>query len=75
MNRIVSTKKAIATIPLVKFSFSGGILCPTIPYTTEAIAHKQAANKAATSPLPLVIIKIKELLKIQYLPKFMTETL
>ncbi|MEA5580822.1 hypothetical protein VB620_05640 [Nodularia harveyana UHCC-0300] len=55
--------RAIATIPLITFSRSGGICCPTIPYTTEAIAHKPAAAKAANSPPPF----IKELLKISFI--------
>ncbi|MEA5612616.1 hypothetical protein VB671_07740 [Nodularia spumigena UHCC 0040] len=52
----------MATIPFRKFSRSGGICCPTIPYTTEAIAHKPAAAKAANSPVAFV----KELLKISF---------
>ncbi|MDB9324538.1 hypothetical protein [Nodularia spumigena] len=59
---MVKISRAIATIPLIKFNRSGGICCPTIPYTTEAIAHKPAAAKAANSPLPF----IKELLKISF---------
>jgi hypothetical protein len=62
--KIVNSKRAIAIIPLIKFSCSGGILCPKSPYITDAIAHKQAADSAATSPLPSVSAIIKKLLKI-----------
>ncbi|MEA5526205.1 hypothetical protein [Nodularia spumigena] len=59
---MVKISRAMATIPFRKFSRSGGICCPTIPYTTEAIAHKPAAAKAANSPVAFV----KELLKISF---------
>ncbi len=65
---IVHRSRAIAIDPLIKLSCSGGIFVPKSPYITEAIAHKHAAERAATSPLTSVNAIIKKLLKILSTP-------
>ncbi len=59
---MVNNNKAIATIPLIKFSCNGGIRSPKRPYNTEAIAHKQAADKAAISPFHANFEKILKII-------------
>ncbi len=56
----------MATIPLMKFSCNGGIRSPKRAYTTDATAHRQAASKAAISPLKSVMENLKKLLKIVF---------
>jgi hypothetical protein len=66
--KMVRRRKAIATMPLIKFSCNGGMRSPKRPYTTDAIAHKQAADNAAISPSKPVNGNINKILKIIYTP-------
>ena len=62
-------------MPLIKFSCKGGMRCPNTPYTTEAIAQKPAADKAANSPVPLVKPITKKLLKMILTPQLSLKTI